>query len=139
MDVHRLYALLQDIKDQKIDIDSAVETLKELPYYDMGFAKVDTHRHLRLGVPEVIFCQGKRIDQIVTIAKRLVEDNCNIMATRANKEVFEAIQAVEASALVRETLGDHIFNKFIQNKKIEWDCYRTHVSQYEIEKYLPIM
>jgi glutamine synthetase len=53
--------------------------------------------------------------------------------------LFEAIGEVEKSELVRETLGDHIFNKFIENKKIEWDAYRTHVSQYEIEKYLPIM
>jgi glutamine synthetase len=53
--------------------------------------------------------------------------------------LFEAIQEVEQSELVRETLGDHIFNKFIANKKIEWDRYRTHVSQYEIEKYLPIL
>jgi len=53
--------------------------------------------------------------------------------------LFEAIQEVEKSELVRETLGDHIFNKFVANKKIEWDRYRTHVSQYEIEKYLPIL
>ena len=53
--------------------------------------------------------------------------------------LFEAIQEVEKSELVRETLGDHIFNKFVENKKIEWDYYRTHVSKYEIEKYLPIM
>lgn len=53
--------------------------------------------------------------------------------------LFEAIQEVEKSELVRETLGDHIFNKFIENKKIEWDSYRTHVSRFEIEKYLPIM
>ncbi|MCK4728252.1 MAG: glutamine synthetase, partial [Desulfobacterales bacterium] len=53
--------------------------------------------------------------------------------------LFEAIHDVEKSEMVRETLGDHIFNKFIENKKIEWNCYRTHVSQYEIEKYLPIM
>ena len=53
--------------------------------------------------------------------------------------LFEAIHEVEKSELVRETLGDHIFNKFIENKRIEWDSYRTHVSQYEIEKYLPIM
>ena len=53
--------------------------------------------------------------------------------------LFEAIHEVEKSEMVRETLGDHIFNKFIENKKIEWNCYRTHVSQYEIEKYLPIM
>jgi glutamine synthetase len=53
--------------------------------------------------------------------------------------LFEAIGEVEKSELVRETLGDHIFNKFIENKKIEWDSYRTHVSRFEIEKYLPIM
>jgi glutamine synthetase len=53
--------------------------------------------------------------------------------------LFEALQEVKKSELVRETLGDHIFNKFIQNKQIEWDRYRTHVSRYEIEKYLPIM
>ena len=53
--------------------------------------------------------------------------------------LYAAIHEVEKSELVRETLGDHIFNNFIENKKIEWDCYRTHVSQYEIEKYLPIM
>jgi len=53
--------------------------------------------------------------------------------------LFEAIHEVEKSELVRETLGEHIFNKFVANKKIEWDRYRTHVSQYEIEKYLPIL
>ncbi len=51
----------------------------------------------------------------------------------------EAIQEVMGSELVRETLGDHIFNKFVENKVIEWDGYRTHVSQYEIDRYLPIM
>jgi glutamine synthetase len=51
----------------------------------------------------------------------------------------EAIQLTEKSELVRETLGDHIFQKFIENKKIEWDKYRTHVSQFELEKYLPIL
>jgi len=53
--------------------------------------------------------------------------------------LFEALQEVEKSALVRETLGDHIFNKFVANKKIEWDRYRIHVSKYEIDKYLPIL
>jgi glutamine synthetase len=53
--------------------------------------------------------------------------------------LLEAIQLTEKSELVRETLGDHIFEKFIENKKIEWDQYRTHVSQFELEKYLPIL
>jgi len=53
--------------------------------------------------------------------------------------LFEALQEVEKSALVRDTLGDHIFDKFVANKKIEWDRYRVHVSRYEIEHYLPIL
>lgn len=53
--------------------------------------------------------------------------------------LLEAIEETEKSELVREALGDHIFGKFIENKKIEWDRYRTHVSQYEITKYLPVL
>jgi glutamine synthetase len=53
--------------------------------------------------------------------------------------LFEAIQEMEKSELMRETLGDHIFDKLIHNKKIEWDRFRTHVSLYEIENYLPIL
>jgi glutamine synthetase len=53
--------------------------------------------------------------------------------------LYAAIQLVEKSDLVREALGEHVFSKFVANKKVEWDMYRTHVSQYEIDKYLPIL
>jgi glutamine synthetase len=53
--------------------------------------------------------------------------------------LFEALQEVEQSPLVRETLGDHIFGKLLANKKIEWDRYRIHVSKYEVERYLPLL
>ena len=53
--------------------------------------------------------------------------------------LLEAIQLTEKSELVKETLGDHIFQKFIENKKIEWDQYRTHVSQFELDKYLSVL
>jgi glutamine synthetase len=53
--------------------------------------------------------------------------------------LHEALQAVSGSELVRETLGDHIFSKFIENKKVEWDRFRIHVSQYEIDRYLPLL
>ncbi len=53
--------------------------------------------------------------------------------------LYAAIQEVERSQLVRNALGDHIFHKFVENKKVEWDRYRTHVSQYELETYLPIL
>ena len=53
--------------------------------------------------------------------------------------LYASILETEKSELVREVLGEHIFQKFITNKKIEWDQYRTHVSQFEMEKYLPIL
>ncbi len=53
--------------------------------------------------------------------------------------LLEAVKLMEKSELVRETLGDHIFYKFIENKKIEWDRYRTHVSKYELDSYLPLL
>jgi glutamine synthetase len=53
--------------------------------------------------------------------------------------LYEATEAVSSSELVKETLGEHIFQKFLENKKVEWDRFRTHVSQYEIERYLPIL
>ncbi len=53
--------------------------------------------------------------------------------------LFEAVRLTEKSELVRKTLGDHVFNAFIENKKIEWDLYRAHVTDYEIAKYLPVL
>ena len=92
MDIHRLHALLENVRDGNVSIETALAELKEFPYHDMGFAKIDTHRHLRLGVPEVIFCQGKTIEQVVKIAERLAQDHHNILATRASREIYEHVQ-----------------------------------------------
>ena len=54
-------------------------------------------------------------------------------------DLFEAIQLTEKSALVREALGDHVFESFIKNKKIEWDAYRSQVTDYEVQRYLPVL
>jgi glutamine synthetase len=70
----------------------------------------------------------------MTAAER---ERLNIMSLPGS--LYEAIEETEKSTLVREALGDHIFEKFIENKKIEWDSYRVHISQFEIEKYLPIL
>jgi glutamine synthetase len=55
------------------------------------------------------------------------------------EDLYEAIEAMEASTLVRDTLGDHVFEYFIRNKRAEWNAYRAYVSPYEIERYLPIL
>jgi glutamine synthetase len=64
---------------------------------------------------------------------------CEVGITSLPGSLYEALQLVEKSDLVRETLGDHIFDKFIANKKVEWDRFRTHVSNFEIERYLPLL
>ena len=77
-----------------------------------------------------------------------VEEDIFEMSVKAREErgieslpgnLHDAITATEQSDVVREALGDHIFEKFVENKKIEWDKYRSHVSQYEIETYLPVL
>ena len=99
MDSDNLKYLLENVKNGNISIDDAVSQLKMLPFEDIGFAKVDHHRKIRNGYPEVIYCQGKTIDQIKAIVQRLMEKNNNIMATRAGREVFEAIKQVTEDAV----------------------------------------
>jgi glutamine synthetase len=53
--------------------------------------------------------------------------------------LLEALQLTEKSEIVRKALGDHVFNAFLQNKRIEWDEYRTQVTEYELKKYLPVL
>ena len=91
MQAERLRQLLEQVKAGQLEVDQAMETLRHLPFEDMGFAKLDHHRPLRLGFPEVIFCQGKTPDQIVQIFQRLAETGHNVLATRAEPSLFEAL------------------------------------------------
>lgn len=88
----KLEKKLSDFKSGKISQVEILKILKNLPYEDIGFAKVDHHRHLRKGFPEVIFCEGKTISQIKKIFSRLAKFNHNFMATRANKKIFQEIK-----------------------------------------------
>lgn len=82
MDTDRLKSLLHDLQDGKIDIADAMETLRHLPFQDLGHATVDHHRGLRVGFPEVIFGQGKSVEQIESITAALREKGNNILVTR---------------------------------------------------------
>ena len=102
MDIQALKELLTQVKSGTLNIDEALERLRGFPYDDMGFAKIDSHRHIRCGFPEVIFCQGKTIEQIVKIACRILETNNNLLATRASPEIYEAIRETEPTAQYNE-------------------------------------
>ncbi|MGB9616637.1 MAG: nickel pincer cofactor biosynthesis protein LarB [Desulfomonilaceae bacterium] len=94
MDEVFLRDLLQDIRDGKTDIDAGLDLLRKLPFEDLGYAKIDHHRSMRQGVPEVVLCQGKTIDQIQGIVSRLARAHSNILASRATPEVFNGIKHV---------------------------------------------
>ena len=95
--------LLEQVKNAEISIDEAAETLKDLPYKEMGFANIDNHRALRTGYPEVIFCQGKTPAQIRDIMCELVKKGGNIMGTRATAEDYEAVKEGLPQAVFFET------------------------------------
>jgi NCAIR mutase (PurE)-related protein len=103
MDREKIKKLLEKVRTGKIGIDDALRALRSFPYEDLGDAKIDTHRDLRRGFPEVILCQGKTIDQIRRIVERLSPETKFIMATKADKAVFKAIRKVRRDAVYYET------------------------------------
>jgi hypothetical protein len=86
--------ILQQFKSGQIDLKEALERLKHFPYEEMGFAKIDSQRHLRKGFPEVIFCPGKTLEQISKITKRIKEIKGKIIATRASLEIYQTIKEI---------------------------------------------
>jgi len=102
MNISRIKKLLQEVQSGKTAVDEAVEALKTLPYEDIGFAMVDHHRHIRQGTPEVIFCEGKTVLQVTEIARRLMDNGSDVLATRATPEVYKAIKALDKRAKYHE-------------------------------------
>ncbi len=92
MDADSLRKLLKDVRDGGISLEKALRQLKALPYHDLGFAKVDTHRALRKGFPETIFCPGKSTEEIVKIIDKLLTEKADVLATRAGQEVFRTVK-----------------------------------------------
>lgn len=92
MTENQILELLKNVKDGNLELGQAVDQLKQLPFEDLGYAKVDHHREIRTGYPEVIFCPGKTNDQIRGIVERLLAKGTNIMASRAEKSVYKAIK-----------------------------------------------
>jgi len=92
MDAKNIERLLKKVKARKIGIDEAMNELRFLPFEDLGFAKIDTHRALRKGFPEVILCPGKSIRQIEKIVDSMVKRGSDCVATRANEEIYRAIK-----------------------------------------------
>jgi hypothetical protein len=94
MNAHALRELLIHIREGKIDIDEGVAKLRELSYVDLGCAKLDTQRELRVGYPEVVYCPGKTTEQVTCIVRAMVERNTNVLATRASEALCAEIRII---------------------------------------------
>ena len=94
----QIEALLNGVREGSTGVDEAMERLRGLPFEDLGFAKLDHHRALRTGMPEVIFAAGKTPEQVATIFARMAEAGGNVLATRVSRECFDAVAAAEPRA-----------------------------------------
>jgi pyridinium-3,5-biscarboxylic acid mononucleotide synthase len=108
--------LLQDYKKGKVNLSTVLQKLRTLPYEDLEFAKIDTHREVRKGFPETIFCQGKTITQISQILKKLPNDQ-NILLTKANKKVYATIKKTYTEATYNESAKTIVIPRYKPKQK----------------------
>ena len=91
MQAELLRDLLHEVRAGTRTIESAMERLRDLPFENLGFARLDHHRALRTGFPEVVFCEGKRVEQVIEILEKLEQKHSPVLATRASREIYEAV------------------------------------------------
>ena len=102
MDQSFLQNILSQVAEGKMDTQSAVEQLKDLPFQDIGFAHIDQHRNIRTGYPETIYCEGKTPEQVAAIINKMKENNSNILGSRASVEAYEKVKELVPDALYYE-------------------------------------
>jgi NCAIR mutase (PurE)-related protein len=102
MDIDNLREILEGLQNGRISIDAALSRLKKLPFENLGFAKIDNHRALRTGVSEVIYSEGKTVGQIKEIVQRIIRHGSNLLATRADRAVYEGIREITEDCVYHE-------------------------------------
>ncbi len=110
MNKESLTKLLTEVQSQNISVGAAVEKLQNLPFEDLGFAKIDHHRALRRGFPEVIFCENKTPAQVATLFSKM-DDSETILATRASRKIFAAVSERVENAEFNETGRTIVVNR----------------------------
>jgi NCAIR mutase (PurE)-related protein len=94
----QLRKTLEEVRSGSVDVDAALERMRHLPFEDLGYAKLDHHRALRHGLTEVIFGKGKTPAQVRGIAERLLDKSPNLLVTRADREIADAVKEIAAEA-----------------------------------------
>jgi NCAIR mutase (PurE)-related protein len=94
-----LEKLLEDVKSGKQSVNEALEALKYFPYSDLGFARIDHHREVRTGYPEIVYCAGKTIDQVREIFRVMAAREGNVFGTRADISMYDAVKSILPDAV----------------------------------------
>ncbi|MCF8369745.1 MAG: nickel pincer cofactor biosynthesis protein LarB [Bacteroidales bacterium] len=102
MDKNKLTQLLNDVKEGRLDINHALHKLRTLPFENLGHTKIDNHRDLRQGIPEVVYCESKTPEQILSIMQRILESHNKVLGTRANPE---------KAAFIQKHISDSVYDK----------------------------
>jgi len=109
--------ILEDYKAGKVKLNTVLEKLKSMPYEDLGFAKLDTHREVRKGFPETVFCQRKTKSQILSIIEKLSKNHQNVLLTKANKSVYKFIEKKYPKAVYNEQAKTIVIKNYKQKQK----------------------
>jgi len=114
MNIKEVEKLLTSVKNGNTSVEDALEVLRNFPYTDLGFAKIDHHREIRTGYPEIVYCAGKTVEQVREIFRLMAEKESNVIGTRANQEMFDAVKSI---------IKDAVYNKVariisVQKKKL---------------------
>jgi pyridinium-3,5-biscarboxylic acid mononucleotide synthase len=122
MNKEAIKKILDSVSKGSLTVKDALEQLKTLPYKDLGHSKIDNHRELRRGYPEVVFCEGKTASQVRNIMEYMASRKANILGTRANPEKYEA---------VKKSLPDARYNELAKTITIEFEkkkATRTYIA-----------
>ncbi len=102
--------ILEQVKSGTVSVEEAEKFFRKQPFEEMGYAKLDSHREMRSGFPEVVYCSGKPGEYLVNIFKKLYEENGEVLGTRAEREQYE---------LVKKTLPQAVYDEVSRILKIE--------------------
>ena len=115
MEKKKIIELLSRVRQKKISVNDAFEKIRHLPYENLGFARIDHHRAIRVGMPEVVFCQGKTVEQVAAIFRSLNRKNKTVLLTRADKKIFLRIRRINKRAVFNPRAGII----YVEDKKLK--------------------
>ncbi len=113
--------LLTDVRDGRKSIDQAMDILRDFPYTDLGFARIDHHREIRTGYPEIVYCAGKTVYQVAEIFRIMSVKENNVVGTRATEEMYNAVKSIVPSAVYYKEA------RIISIRKKEIECPESKI------------